>query len=364
MIPLVNLKRQYAGLKSEIDAAVADVMARQDFIAGIKVKTFSEAWLKAIGAADGTACANGTAALSVALRCLGVGPGDEVITTAHTFFATVEAIFAVGASPVFADIDPKTYGIDMATARASARTKAVIPVHLYGNAADMDAVMAFAAAHRLKVVEDVAQAHLGVYGGATLGTIGDAGTFSFYPGKNLGAYGDAGFVVARERAIGRAMAKYVNHGRDTKYTHDAIGENVRMDEIQAAVLSVKLPRLAAWTARRRGVAAYYDSRLLPAGFKTIVPHAKGSCVYHLYVTQVSNRDAVRDAMTAAGVDTGVHYPVPLHRQPALVGLACARAALPHTERAAERVMSLPICADITDDEAALVCDTFLRVAKP
>lgn len=364
MIPLANLKRQYQSLKAEIDAAVADTLAKQEFIHGAKVKAFSGAWLSALGAKHGTACANGTVAITLALKALGIKPGDEVITTAHTFFATAEAIFAAGAVPVFADIDPRTYNIDIATVTPSPRARAIVPVHLYGNAADMAAISAFAAKHGLKVIEDAAQAHLGTWNGRALGTLGDAGTFSFYPGKNLGAYGDAGFAVAREEAVGRAMAKFVNHGRESKYLHDAIGDNMRMDEIQAAVLSVKLRHLATWTARRQTVAAAYERRIKPAGFKTIEAYPHGSCVYHLYVAEVSNRDTVMEALQAAGIGAGVHYPVPLHHQPALKDLPCARVALPATERAAARVVSLPICADITDDEVARVCDTFLRVAKP
>lgn len=364
MIPLVNLKRQYATLKTEVDAAVADVMARQEFIHGSKVRAFTAAWLSALGAKHGSACANGTVAITAALKALGIGAGDEVITTAHTFFATVEAIFAVGAVPVFADIDPVTYNIDVATAKIGLRTKAIIPVHLYGNAADMTAIMAFAAQHNLKVIEDTAQGHLGTFNGRTLGTLGDAGTFSFYPGKNLGAYGDAGFVVTREESVAASIGKLVDHGRESKYAHDVIGDNLRMDEIQAAVLNVKLPRLASWTARRRAVAAMYDARLKPAGFKTIEVHKGGSCVYHLYVAEVSNRDAVADAMKAKAIASGVHYPLPLHRQPALKNLPCADARLPHTERAAARVISLPICGDITDDEATQVIDAFLSCAEP
>ena len=364
MIPLVNLKRQYETLKPEIDAAVADVITRQEFIHGSKVKAFTASWLAALGAQHGTGCANGTVAISAALRALGVGAGDEVITTAHTFFATVEAIFAVGATPVFADIDPRTYNIDVATTGATPRTKAILPVHLYGNAADMDAVMAFATKHRLKVIEDTAQAHLGTFSGRTLGTIGDVGTFSFYPGKNLGAYGDAGFIVARDGAVGAKIAKLVDHGRESKYSHDVIGDNLRMDEIQAAVLSVKLRRLAAWTARRQAVAHRYEARLKAGGFKTIVPHKGGSCVYHLYVVEVSNRDEVLEALKAKGIGAGVHYPLPLHRQPALKNHPCATVSLPHTERAATRVISLPICADITDDEVRRVMDAFLSCAKP
>ena len=362
-IPLVNLKRQYAALKPEIDAAIAEVVARQEFVNGTSVAAFTTQWLAALGADHGAACANGTVAISLALQALGIGPGDEVITTAHTFFATVEAICAVGATPVFADIDRATYTLDLASAKISPRTRAILPVHLYGTSADMDAVLAFAASHKLKVIEDTAQAHLATWDGRALGTLGDAGTFSFYPGKNLGAYGDAGFMVAREAAVARTAAKLADHGRESKYTHDVVGENNRMDEIQAAVLSVKLRHLPAWTERRRSLAKRYDARLKTGDFKVITPYAKAASVYHLYVVEVANRERTLAHLQTAGIGAGVHYPVPLHLQPALAGWTSA-GPLPQTEQAAARVMSLPLCADLTDTELDRVCDTFLAVAKP
>jgi dTDP-4-amino-4,6-dideoxygalactose transaminase len=363
-IPLVNLKRQYAALKPEIDAAIAEVLGRQEFINGKSVAAFTSDWLVALGASHGAACANGTVAITLALRALGIGPGDEVITTAHTFFATVEAIYAVGATPVFADIDRATYTLDVATAKVTPRTRAIMPVHLYGTVANMDATMAFAAQHNLKVIEDTAQAHFARWDGRAAGTIGDAGTFSFYPGKNLGAYGDAGFAVTRDAAVAQTIAKLADHGRESKYTHDLVGENNRMDEIQGAVLSVKLKHLAAWTEQRRSHAKYYDSRMKAAGFKVIEPYAKAHSVYHLYVTEVSNRDETLSHLQRAGIGAGIHYPVPLHLQPALTAQGGYRAELPQTEQAAERVLSLPMCADLTADEAAQVCDTFLAVARP
>jgi dTDP-4-amino-4,6-dideoxygalactose transaminase len=363
-IPLVNLKRQYAAIKTEIDAAIAEVVGHQEFINGKSVAAFSSAWLAALGARHGAPCANGTVAITLALRALGVGQGHEVITTAHTFFATVEAIYAVGAIPVFADIDRATYTLDLATAKVSANTRAVIPVHLYGTMANMDKVMALAEAHDLKVIEDSAQAHFAQWDGRMAGTIGDAGTFSFYPGKNLGAYGDAGFAVTKDPDVARTIAKFSDHGRESKYTYDLIGENNRMDEIQGAVLTVKLKHLAAWTEQRRGHARYYDSRLKAAGFKVIEPYGKAKSVYHLYVVEVSNRDETLSHLQRAGIGAGIHYPVPLHLQPALTSGGGYRAELPQTEQAAERVMSLPMCADLTTDEAAKVCDTFLAIAKP
>jgi dTDP-4-amino-4,6-dideoxygalactose transaminase len=333
MIPLVNLQRQYA-------------------------------YLNAFGARHGAACDNGTAAIELALKALGIGPGDEVVTVAHTFFATVEAILNVGATPVFAEIDPNSYTLNPATIAITPKTRALLPVHLYGAVADMSAIMALAQTHRLKVIEDTAQAHLATHHSEVAGTIGDAGTFSFYPGKNLGAYGDAGFVITKNADIAAQITKLADHGRASKYGHDIIGGNVRMDELQAAVLSVKLPHLPRWTARRQAVAKFYDSRLKPAGFKVIEPLPGTTCVYHLYVVEVADRDAAVEKLKAAGIGVGVHYPIPLHRQPALAEHPASRISLPKTERAAARVLSLPICADITDAEADTVVETVLRIARP
>jgi dTDP-4-amino-4,6-dideoxygalactose transaminase len=363
-IPLVNLKRQYASLKSEIDAAIAGVVTRQEFINGGAVQAFTKSWLTALGASHGAACANGTVALSLALKALGIQRGDEVITTAHTFIATAEAICAMGAVPVFADISRDTYTIDTASVNIASRARAIIPVHIYGTAADLDAVGALAKKHHLKVIEDAAQAHLATWGGRALGTIGDAGTFSFYPGKNLGAYGDAGFAVTREAGAAAAIAKMADHGRQAKYTHDLLGENNRMAEIQAAVLSAKLPHLSGWTETRRQRARQYDTRLAPGGFKTIKPFSKANSVYHLYVVEVSNRDAVLAKLKDAGIGAGVHYPVPLHLQPALAYLGVRKGQLPQTEAAAERILSLPICGEITEAEVDQVCDIFLGIARP
>jgi dTDP-4-amino-4,6-dideoxygalactose transaminase len=363
-IPLVNLKRQYAALKGEIDAAMAEVLDRQEFVNGKAVAAFSRQWLTALGASQGAACANGTAAITLALRALGIGPGDEVITAAHTFFATVEAICAVGATPVFADIDRATYTLDVATVTVSARARAILPVHLYGTSANMDAVQALASRHKLKVIEDTAQAHLATWNGRALGTLGDAGTFSFYPGKNLGAYGDAGFVVAHDAEVAQTVAKLADHGRESKYTHDLVGENNRMDELQAAVLSVKLKHLRAWTERRRQIARYYDTRLKAAGFKVIAPYTQAASVYHLYVAEVANREQTLSHLKTAGIGAGVHYPVPIHLQPAFASYGGRAGQLPQTEQAADRVISLPLCPELTNDEAEQVCDTFLAVAKP
>ncbi|MBL8631529.1 MAG: DegT/DnrJ/EryC1/StrS family aminotransferase [Rhodospirillaceae bacterium] len=364
MIPLVNLQRQYAGLKAEIDAAFAAVLERQEFINGREVKAFTAAYLAAFGAKYGTACSNGTTAIELALKGLGVGPGDEVITTAHTFFATVEAIMNVGAEPVFVDIEPGSYTLDPANLPVGRKTRAIMPVQLYGGMADMTAIMAAAASSNLKVIEDAAQAHLATHKGAMAGTIGDAGTFSFYPGKNLGAYGDAGFVIARDAHVAVLISKLADHGREAKYSHDVIGGNARMDELQATVLSVKLKHLKKWTARRQAVAGYYNDKLKRAGFKVIEPLTHSTCVYHLYVIEAADRDAAADKLKAAGIGVGVHYPIPLHKQPALKNLAASNVNLPRTDHAAAHVLSLPICGDITDAEVETVTDAVLKMVRP
>lgn len=364
MIPLVNLQRQYNSLKTEIDAAIASVVERQEFINGREVRTFTDAFLRAFGAQFGAACDNGTSAIELALKALGIGPGDEVITVAHTYFATVEAIMNVGATPVFAEIDTKSYTLDPATIAITPKTRAIIPVHLYGAVADMPAITALAQKHQFMVIEDTAQAHLATSHGRYAGTMGDAGTFSFYPGKNLGAYGDAGFVITKNENTAKHIAKLADHGRTSKYEHDVVGGNVRMDELQAAVLRTKLPHLARWTQRRQEVAKYYDSRFKPVGFKIIEPLPHTTCVYHLYVIEVTDRTATLEKLKAQGIGVGVHYPVPLHKQAALVHMPTARVSLPKTESVSSRVISLPICADITDAEAEFVADIVLKLARP
>jgi len=360
-VPFVNLARQIERLRPDLVAAFEAVLDTRGFIKGPHVAAFEAAFAEAIEAPNVVGCANGTAALSLALEAAGIGPGDEVIVPSLTFIATGEAVCHVGATPVFCDIDPGSYTIDPTDLerRITSRTKAVIPVHLYGTPADMDAVMAIAAQHDLVVIEDCAQAHLATYRGRLVGTIGHVGGYSFFPGKNLGALGDAGAVAVADTALAERIRKLADHGRLSKYEHDIIGYNQRLDGLQAALLSVKLPHLAAWTNRRRQVAHYYDSRLVPAGVKVITPPPGATSVYHLYVIEVDGRSRVAEALAALGVETGVHYPCPLHLQPAFQHLRGG--GLPHAELASERILSLPICGEITDEEAAYVCDQVLAV---
>ena len=364
-IPFVDLAAQYADIKDEVSAAIARVIEAQAFIQGPYVKQFETEFCAAHGAPHGVGCSNGTAAIQLALQALGVGPGDEVITVPNTFFATAEAIVQVGATPVFVDIDPRTHGIDGTAIEAAvtSRTRAILPVHLYGNPCDMDAVMAVAARHRLVVIEDAAQAHLAVYRGRFAGTIGDAGTFSFYPGKNLGAYGDAGFVFSRAAEVDETIRKLLDHGRSGKYEHDTMGANNRMDGIQAAVLSVKLRHLADWTRTRRAHAALYAELLEGSGATLVQPTEGAEPARHLLVVEVGNRDEVAEHLRRDGIATGIHYPLPLHLQPALAFLDLPAGSFLVTERASKRILSLPICGSLRSDQVERIAERVRESAR-
>lgn len=364
-IPLVDLSAQYEALKPELHAAIDGVFQAGHYIQGPAVEAFEQAFARKLGSAHGIGCANGTASLSLSLEALGVGDGDEVITVAHTFIATAEAICHVGAKPVFVDIETAAYGMDPTVLEAAitSRTRAIIPVHLYGAPCDMHPILAIACKHGLKVIEDAAQAHFATYRGRGVGSLGDCGSFSFYPGKNLGAYGDAGFISTNSDGAALLLRKLRDHGRTSKYEHDIIGYNQRMDALQAAMLSVKLQHIDAWIAARRKIAAHYDARLRPAGFKTINPLPYSEAVYHLYIVEASNRDAIADALTQEKIATGIHYPIPLHKQPALLQEGPHR-PLPVTERAARRVISLPIYPELAIPDVDRICDLFLKCARP
>jgi len=347
-------------------AAADSVMDRNAFIQGTNVAEFERGFAELMSAAEAVGCSNGTAALALALEAVGVKPGDEVITVSHTFIATGEAIIHVGAKPVFVDVDPTTYTMDPASLEAviSPRTRAVVPVHLYGTPVDMDAISEVARRNGLKVIEDAAQAHMATYGSRKVGTLGDAASFSFYPGKNLGAMGDAGAVVTNNPEVARKVRLLRDHGRTEKYTHETVGYNCRMDGLQGAFLSVKLPHLLEWTARRKEVAAIYDAALAPAGFSVMKTPDKSSSVYHLYVVQVANRDKVMAELKDAGIGVGIHYPIPLHKQPAFQGQVREKGELAVTEGIVGRILSIPICGHINDQEVEQILDLFLKHACP
>jgi dTDP-4-amino-4,6-dideoxygalactose transaminase len=364
-IPFVNLDRQYDALRDEMATAIGKVLESKTFILGPYVAAFEQDFAAFIGVKHAIGCSSGTSAISLVLEALGIGQGDEVITVGHTFAATAGAIRHVGAVPRFVDIEPSAYGMDPNAFEAAitAKTKAVLPVHIYGTPCRTEEILAVARRHNVAVVEDAAQAHGASLNGTSVGSFGTAATFSFYPGKNLGAYGDAGAITTNDDTLAARIRKLRDHGRMSKYAHDIVGYNHRMDGIQGAVLSVKLKHLGGWNERRRAVAARYDGVLRQSGFKTIEPPAGARPVYHLYVTEAANRELVRKSLAERGIATGVHYPIPLNRQPAFAAWANG-VTLPVTDAIAERIISLPICPDITDEEQSRVIEAFLAVAQP
>lgn len=364
-VPFLDLDAQYQSIKPQILAAIDSVLEKKDFIQGKRCQDFADHFVKLHGGNYGVPCANGTSAITVALRTLGIGAGDEVITQTNTFFATVEAIAEVGATPVLVDCNANTYGIDVeqVATKINSKTKAIIAVHLYGNAGNMEAVTTLAKKHKLLVLEDCAQAHMTKFDGVAAGAWGDASTFSFYPGKNLGAYGDAGLIIFKDEEQFKLGSMLVNHGRTKKYEHDYLAGNFRMDGLQAAILDVKLPHLDTWTKKRQEAAAYYDVAFKERGFKVIEKEAKGTCVYHLYVVEVSNRDEVMSSLKEKGIETGIHYPVPMHLQPAMSSLGHKQGDFPVAEKAAERIVSLPIFPEMTKEQMDYVIKSFFEVAK-
>ena len=362
-VPLVDLTAQYEAIRPEIDAAIARVLSGAEFIMGPDVAAFEAEFAAFCGAEHCVGVGSGTAALELALRALEIGPGDEVITSAHTFIATAEAISAVGATPVFADIDPVIYTLaaDAVAERVTPRTRAVIPVHLYGQPAEMDAIMGVAQRFGLAVIEDAAQAHAATWNGRTVGTLADVACFSFYPGKNLGAYGDAGAITTGSAKIAERVRLLRNHGRRDKYVHDVIGFGHRLDTLQAAILRVKLRHLPAWTAARRRLAAIYCQLLAGSDVVLPTPAAQAEPAWHLFVVLVQERDRVLAALKQAGIGAGVHYPVPLHLQPAYAGLGYRQGDLPVTERVAATCLSLPLFAEMSDAQQRRVVEA-LRAA--
>jgi dTDP-4-amino-4,6-dideoxygalactose transaminase len=357
-VPFVDLHAQSAEVRTAIDAAIAGVLDSTTFILGPEVAAFESEFATFVGAKGAIGVASGTAALELALRACDIGPGDEVITSAHTFIATAEAISHTGARPVFVDIDPATYAIDptMVEAAITARTRAIVPVHLYGQPADMGALAQIAQRHGLRLIEDAAQAHGADVGGVRCGALGDLACFSFYPAKNLGAYGDAGAVTGNDPDLLARVGKLRDHGRTTKYEHDEVGFGERLDALQAAILRVKLRHLERWTELRREHARRYAELL--AGTTVAKPEeASGRRhVYHLYVVRSPRRDALLAHLREQGIGAGVHYPIPLHRQRAYLAQGYSDVVLPETERAAAEVLSLPMYPELTDSQLRAVAD--------
>lgn len=368
MIPFVDLPAQYRALKPEIDDAVAKVFENAQFILGPAVAAFERDFAAFCHTSEAIGVNSGTSALHLSLLAAGVGPGDEVITVPFTFVATVAAIEYAGAKPVLVDVEPEFLTMDPAQLEAAItpRTKAIIPVHLFGQPADMDPIMAIARNHNLVVIEDACQAHGSEYKGKRCGSIGELGCFSFYPGKNLGAYGEGGAVVTSDPDLARKIRLLRAWGEETRYEHKYRAFNYRMDGVQGAILGVKLRYLEAWTEARRRNAAEYGRRL--ADTPVTLPRERRDArhVFHLYVVRLQQRDAWRDRLHEAGVQTGVHYPIPVHLQPAYRDLGYAAGAFPVCEQASREVLSLPIYPELTDaqiGEIALALRTSVGVGS-
>ena len=357
-VPFADLHAQYLSIKPEIDAAIANVIATSAFIRGPHVEAFEQAFAAAIGTRHCVSCANGTDALYIAMHALGVTPGDEVITTAHSWISTSETITQAGARPVFCDTDAQTFTIDADQIEAliTPRTVGIIPVHLFGQAADMGAIMAITERHTLWVVEDCAQAHLATCNGRTGGTFGAAATFSFDPGKNLGAMGDAGAAVTNDAGLATRMAMFARHGGLTKGDHQIEGINSRLDGLQAAILNVKLPYLADWTRARQAVAAQYCVQLAGTpGLELPVTAPGREHVYHLFVVRHDQRDALAQSLHERGIGTAINYPTALPFLPAYRRLGAMTADFPVAHANQSRILSLPIFAEMTQTQIDHVC---------
>ena len=355
-VPFLDLKAQYRSIKTEIDAAVLAVLDSAQFVLGDEVAAFEREFAAYCGAAQGIAVNTGTSALHLALLAAGVGPGDEVVTVPHTFVATVAAIRYTGARAVFADIDPVSFTMDPARIEQAitARTKAIIPVHLYGHPADLDPIMEVARRHKIVVIEDAAQAHGAKYKGRPVGSIGDLACFSFYPGKNLGAYGEGGMVVTNNESWTRTIRMLRDWGQDRKYHHVLAGFNYRMEGIQGAILRVKLRHLEKWTEARRAHARRYQQILQGCGVGLPAEAGWARHVWHVYAVRTADREGLMRALGERGIQTAIHYPVPVHLQPAYKDAAWGPGSFPHTEKAAAEVTSLPMFPEMSEEHLEAV----------
>ena len=381
-VPLLDLKAQYRTIKAEIDAAVAEVMESQHFILGPKVVECEKAIAKYSGCTHGVGVSSGSDALLICLMAEGIGPGDEVITTPYTFFATAGAIARLGAKPVFVDIDPTTYNLDPAQieAKITPRTKVIIPVHLYGQMADMDGVMAVASKHKLVVIEDGAQAIGAEDKGRRAGSIGHYGCLSFFPSKNLGCAGDGGMVVTNDAARAEKLALLRAHGSKPKYYHKVIGGNFRLDSLQAAIVSVKLRHLDKWTTARQQNAARYDQLFAESGIKIadssqfaqrgyngvdlyLPKTAANRHIFNQYIIRSSRRDALKNAMEKAGIATEIYYPVPMHLQECFAYLGQGKGTFPQSEGAALETVALPVYPELEEAQARYVVETVCNFFK-
>ena len=366
-IPMVDLKAQYARIHADVDAAVARVIASTQFINGTDCSALEKEFAAFCGAKAACGVANGTDALTLALKAHGVGPGDDVVTVANTFVATGEAILLNGARPVWVDVDPETYTMDPAKLEAAItpRTRVIIPVHLYGHPANMTAINEIACKHGIPVLEDAAQAHGAEVSGRRAGTLGHAACFSFYPGKNLGAYGDAGMVVSDDETFIAKVRQYANHGGGAnKYENVVPGTNSRLDNMQAAILRAKLPHLDTWNAERRERAAAY-TRALSGTPAVGLPRERAGArsAWHLYTIRVPNRDGLQARLSAAGVATAVHYPKPLHLQPAMAVAGGKPGDLPVSEQLSREVISIPLYPELPFEAVERIAQQVVRFAQ-
>ena len=364
-LQMVDLVSQYQKIKSEVDRAIHGVLDSGQFILGKEVKDFENEVAAYLGVKHAVGCASGTDALQIAMMALGIGPGDEVITTPFTFIATAETIVLLGAKPVYVDIDPKTYNIDPAQIEkaVTTKTKAIIPVHLYGQSCDMDPIMEVSQKHGLPVIEDNAQAIGAEYKGRRLGGIGTLGCISFFPSKNLGAYGDAGMVVTNDGALAEKVRMIIVHGSRVKYKHEILGVNSRLDTLQAAILRVKLRHLDQWIEARRKAASQYNALFAGKDVTTPFEASYGKHVFHQYPIRLKNRNDVEKHLAAKNVPYAVYYPIPLHLQQAFHHVGTADGSLPVTEHIAGEVLSLPMHTELTHDQQSYIADSVLEATR-
>lgn len=362
-VPFIDLKSEYAELRDEILPALDRVCQASVFVQGPEVEAFEKEFAEFCGTKHCIALSSGTAALHLGLLALGVQPGDEVITTPNTFLATAEAITYCGAQPVLVDIDPTTANIDpKLIERAVTRcTRAIVPVHLYGRPADMDAIRAIAARHNVRVLEDAAQAHGARYRGQRVGGLADAAAFSFYPTKNLGAYGEGGALTTNDDLVANFAQAARSHGQTARYAHEFVGYNYRMQGFQGAVLRIKLRRLNAWTEKRRAIAGEYRRILQNARLELPLDNPRDECVYHQFVIYVNNRCSVIAKLAEREIETAIHYPKPVHLQPAYSSLGDPAGTYPLTERACDRVLSLPLFPSMSDEQVKHVADSVIEI---
>lgn len=367
-VPLVDLKAQYEPLKEEIQAAWDDVLGSMRLFLGPNVQAFEKNFAAYLGVNEAIGVSEGTTALHLALRACDIGTGDEVITVSHTFIATAEAILLAGARPVFVDIDPVTYTMDPSQieAQITARTRAILPVHLYGQCADMDAILEIGRRHGLVVIEDACQAHGADYKGRKAGSMGDLAAFSFYFSKNLGAYGEGGMVTTNDPILARKVRMMRDHGSEKRYYHEMLGWNGRLDELQAAVLRIKLPHLDGWNEKRRKTAAAYHEALGSASkereLSLLLPVEASDRrhVYHLYVIRSLDREGLRSHLNEHNIGTGIHYPVPVHLQKPFMEFGSGEGSLPVTERVVNEILSLPMYPELKPEQIEQVIGEILR----